>query len=41
MEKLQKYETLELEVLVFESEDIVTDSCPTDFCPTDGGLQGN
>ena len=32
---MEKYETLQIEIVVFESEDIITASNPRDYIPSD------
>ena len=32
-EVMEKYEELEMEIIVFESEDVITTSIPTDWTP--------
>ena len=33
---MEKYMELEMEIIEFQCEDIITTSCPTDICTVDG-----
>ena len=39
----QQYESVEMEIIRFESEDVITNSCPSDqfVCPDDNGNGGD